>query len=318
MNKYFALISIILIFTSCFSVRNLTFDKISKQQGIEDTRRIVEKLSSDEFEGRKPGTEAYDLTVKYVSEFLESNMIKAYNQGGYKDTCEVKGKVSYNIVGLIGQRDPNRKHILIGAHLDHLGISRNKSDSIYNGANDNASGVTAVLQIAKVLNKYKFEQNIIIALFTGEESGLVGSKHLAKKLKAEGINLSYMLNFEMIGKTLTSGANQVYITGFDKSNCAEKVNKILDRDFVVFLPAEIPYMLFRRSDNAPFYNEFGVPCHTISTFDFENYQHYHKVSDEVSELDVINMNQIINSSTLFISKFLLEKTEITNSINLDN
>lgn len=311
--KNIPLLCLIGILTSCSSLKNISLESISKHQKIDETRFIVKTLSSDKLLGRKPGTQAYEETVSFVSAYFKTNKIKPFYKDSYKDSCLVKGKTSYNVVALIGERDNQKEHVLIGAHLDHLGISRNKQDSIFNGANDNASGVTAVLQIAKELNKYDFEQNIILVLFTGEESGLVGSKHLAQRLKKEDVNLSYIFNYEMIGKTLTTGPNQVYLTGYNKSNCAPEMNAIAGTEFVKFLPAETTYNLFKRSDNYPFYRAFKIPSHTISTFDFENYDHYHKESDEVNLLDIKNMNDVIHTSTFIISQLLVKNTQLKNN-----
>ncbi|NQX82877.1 MAG: M20/M25/M40 family metallo-hydrolase [Flavobacteriaceae bacterium] len=308
-NIYITLIAISISFTSCSqdSIGSTPITQISLNETIE----IITQLASDEFMGRKPGTDAYDKTVSYVEDFLSKNNIKPYYESGYRDDLDVIGVHSYNIVALIGELNNNRESILLGAHLDHLGTTKGL-DSIYNGANDNASGVTAVMQIAKKLNQYTFDKNIIIALFTGEESGLIGSKHLAKKLKEEGVKLSYMLNFEMIGTVLTTGKNQVYLTGYDKSDCAQQINATLDNEFVKFLPTAKEYNLFYRSDNYAFSHEFGIPSHTLSTFDFKNYDHYHKLSDHVSYLDIENMNAIINTSATSIVKLLSENIKITN------
>lgn len=294
----------------------MSLSTIQKKQSQEETFDLISELASDKFLGRETGTLGHEMAAAYVESFFAKNKLRPYFQGSYKDTVEVYGKASYNIVALIGDQDRTKKHVLIGAHLDHIGQSSSRTDSVYNGANDNASGVTAVLQIAKHLNKHKFDQNIIIALFTGEEEGLAGSRHLAQKLKSEQVNLSYVLNFEMIGKTLSSGENQVYITGYDYSNLAEEMNKITDSTFVKFLPAELPYSLYRRSDNFPFAQIFNIPSHTISTFDFENYDHYHSASDEVKQLDVKNMNTIINTSTFVISRLLVNDVQLKSTTGI--
>lgn len=276
-------------------------NEIRDLQKLEDTKVIISHLASDDFEGRKPGTEGYLKASKYVAKVLEGSGVMPFRNGSYQDTFLVDGSETYNIVGMI--KGSGEDYVMICAHLDHLGAAKGV-DSIYNGANDNASGVTAALQVAKVLAKMNFNQNIIVALFSAEEMGLVGSKHLAQKLRREGVNLTHVFNFEMIGKTLTSGANEVYITGFKKSNLAEEMNKAVGFEFVKFLPAAVRYQLFSRSDNFPFFAEFGIPSHTISTFDFANYDHYHKASDEVGLLDLENMHAVINTSTWAISEIL--------------
>ena len=271
---------------------------------------IISILASDKFEGRNPGQKGFDLASEYVENFLKENNIRPYFTDTYKDPVMVRGKNSNNVVGLIGDKTNGKEFILLGAHLDHLGKSNSKVDSVYNGANDDASGVTAVLEIARSLAQKEQNKNIIVALFTGEESGLIGSRSLAKKLKAENINLKYMLNFEMIGKTMTDKPGQVYVTGHAKSNLAEEMNKAAGSEFVIFSKVEIENNLFRRSDNYAFYEQFGIPAQTFSSFDFINYAYYHELKDEVGELDIANMNEIIRKSILSIQTLLDSEAKI--------
>ena len=303
------LIFILVCLFSCSSIKKVTLEQIKVEQKEAETKEIITKLASDEFEGRKPGEKGFEKSAQFVEDFLSKNNIKPYFKT-YKDSLEVRGELSYNIVGLIGEKKAGKKYILLGAHLDHLGKKDYGDDLIYNGANDDASGVTAVLQIAKYLSKYKFEQNIIVALFTGEETGLLGSKHLSSVLKEEKIDLSYMLNFEMIGKTLTTGENEVYVTGHQLSNLAEKMNTIAGTAFIKYFEGENMHRLFYRSDNYPFYNQFNVPCQTLSSFDFSNYDYYHSPKDEVKELDIENMHKIINTSTYIVQKMLENNTKV--------
>ena len=118
------------------------------------------------------------------------------------------------------------------------------------------------------------------------------------KKENSGVPLKLMVNFEMIGTILSSGENQVYLTGFDKSDFAENINQILNKEFLTKLKDY--ERLFRMSDNYPFYQEFGIPAHTISTFDFKNFEYFHKPGDEVERLEIKNMNSIINLSSLAI------------------
>jgi Zn-dependent M28 family amino/carboxypeptidase len=304
-----SLIIAVTVLTSCHPMSKITLDQIKVEQNSKETKDIITILASDEFEGRKPGEKGFEKAAQYVESFLSKNNVKPYFKT-YKDSLDVNGKLSYNVVGFIGEKKIGKKYILLGAHLDHLGKARNGDDLVYNGANDDASGVTAVMQIAKYLSKQQFEQNIIVALFTGEESGLIGSGHLAEVLKSENIDLSYMLNFEMIGKTLTTGKNEVYITGYQLSDAADKINTISGAKFIKYLEAEHSQNLFYRSDNYSFYKQFKVPCHTLSSFDFENYNYYHSPKDEIKELDIDNMHDIINTSTYIIQKMLKNNTKL--------
>ena len=118
-----------------------------------------------------------------------------------------------------------------------------------------------------------------------------------------------MVNFEMLGITLTSGANEVYMTGYNLSDMADKMNAI-SPNFVQFLPQAKEYNLFRRSDNYAFYEAFKVPAQTLSTFDFKNYGHYHKAGDEAEKMEVDNMNTVIGTAAYTIAKLLDEEVNI--------
>lgn len=313
---------LLLILTSCKTTNKIqdqievkavvpewSLESIHSLQTLGETQNIIATLASDEYGGRKPGTEGYVKASNFVEDFFIANNLKPFANNSYKDTFMFEGKETFNVVGKIeGSSDD---YVMLCAHLDHLGPAEGQ-DKIYNGANDNASGVTAVLQVAKALSKHEFEPNILVALFSAEESGLLGSKHLAKRLRNENVNLTHVFNFEMIGKILTTGENEVYLTGFKKSNLGEEMNKAVGFEFAKFLPAAVKYQLFSRSDNFPFYAEFKIPSHTISTFDFRNYDHYHKASDEVELLDIENMHKVINISTLAIGSILKENAVVLN------
>ncbi len=303
------LILLIIISIGIFSCtkKEASLESISKINTVESTTNLVTEIASDKMEGRKPGTPGIEKATKFIESYFQTNNIDPFFNN-YRDTLAIRGKESYNIVGLIKSKKPSTEYILIGAHIDHLGIRPLRTDSIYNGANDNASGVTAVLQISTILKKYKVDKNIIVAVFTGEESGLLGSRHLAKRLNSLNIPLKLMLNFEMIGTVLSSGENQVYITGFNKSDFAENINQLLNVEFATKLKGY--EQLFRMSDNFPFYEEFGIPAHTISTFDFKNFDHFHQPGDEVELLNIKNMNSIINLASLAILNLANEDISI--------
>ncbi len=311
LKKLVYLTFVLIAFTACKTkqVVNDHIDMNIRKSSLE-TYKVISALASDEYAGREPGTDGYAKSAAYVEAFLAEHNIKPLFNNSYKDTVMVEGDLSYNIVGVIGHYDPNKGHVLLGAHLDHLGKLSSGDDMVYNGADDNASGVTAVMKIAKELKKDKFDKNIIIALFTGEEKGLIGSKHLAKRIKKEGIVLNYMLNFEMIGTRFMGEAKTVFLTGNTLSNCAKEMNAIAGHDFVKPFKMEEELQLYYRSDNVPFYEAYNVPCHTISSYDFKNHSHYHEVNDEVKELDINNMQDIIDESVKIITVFLKEDIKL--------
>jgi len=306
--KLVKLLLALVILSSC-STKTTTLDEVQKFIQLEETRDILFTLASDEMKGRESSNGGYQMATDFVTNFFDENGIEPFYPE-YRDSLQTKEVWSYNLVGRVGTFDNEKPTILIGAHLDHIGINEeNQEDPIFNGANDNASGSTAVLQIAKFLATKKWNQNILVALFADEEKGLRGAAHLAERLKQEGVNLSYMVNFEMLGATLTTGENQVYMTGYNLSNMPQKMNVYAPK-FVQFLPEAKQYNLFKRSDNYSFYKIHNIPAQTLSTFDFKNYDYYHKAGDEAEKLDITNMNQVISTSTYVLAKMLEEEVSI--------
>ena len=300
------------MFSSCYVEKN-SLNAIKSQIKMSDTKRIISILSSDSLMGRDNKNKGYFKAADYVINYFKKNNINPLYHG-FKDSFYSDSIETFNVVGTVGKFLNERKTILIGAHLDHIGIIGHTTDSIYNGANDNASGCVSVLQIGSFLSKFKWDYNIILALFAEEEKGLRGSYHLANRMKRENINLEYVVNFEMIGKEMKIGSNKVYLTGYEMSNLALEINTVLP-GFVTFFSKSKELNLFQRSDNYPFYKTFNIPSHTLSSFDFENYQYYHHFDDETNNLNIKNLNKIIVSSALFITNFLDKKTKITLKAN---
>lgn len=306
--KALKLFFVVILLSSC-ATKTTTLDEVQKFIQLEETRDILFTLASDEMKGRETASGGYQLAASFVTNFFEENGIEPFYPA-YKDSLQTKEVWSYNLVGRIGSFDNEKPTILIGAHLDHIGVNEeNQEDSIFNGANDNASGSTAVLQIAEFLAAKEWNQNIIVALFADEEKGLRGAAHLAERLKEEGVSLAYMVNFEMLGATLTTGENQVYMTGYNLSDMPEKMNAYAP-EFVQFLPEAKQYNLFRRSDNYSFYTIHNIPAQTVSTFDFKNYDYYHKAGDEAEKLDVANMNRVISTSAYVLARMFEEGINI--------
>ncbi|MEK9584265.1 MAG: M28 family peptidase [Flavobacteriaceae bacterium] len=303
-------IFILTLFLVNCATKPLSIEEVQESITVIETEQILYTLASDEMKGRESASGGYQMAADFVTNFFEENGIEPFYPA-YKDSLQTKEVWSYNLLGFLGKFEQNQPTILIGAHLDHIGFkNENEEDPIFNGANDNASGSTAVLQIAKFLATKKWKQNVLVALFADEEKGLRGAAHLAQRLKEEGVSLAYMVNFEMLGATLTIGENQVYMTGYNLSDMPEKMNTYAP-EFVQFLPEAKQYNLFKRSDNYSFYQIHNIPAQTLSTFDFKNYDYYHKAGDEAEKLDVSNMNKVISTSAYVLAKMLEDETAIT-------
>jgi Zn-dependent M28 family amino/carboxypeptidase len=303
-------ILILTLFIASCATKPISLEEVQESITAIETEQILYTLASDEMKGRESASGGYQMAADFVTNFFEENGIEPFYPA-YQDSLQTKEVWSYNLVGSLGKFDQNKPTILIGAHLDHIGVkNENEEDPIFNGANDNASGSTAVLQIAKFLATQKRKQNVLVALFADEEKGLKGAAHLAQRLKKEGVSLAYMVNFEMLGATLTSGENQVYMTGYNLSDMPEKMN-VYAPEFVQFLPEAKQYNLFRRSDNYSFYQIHNIPAQTLSTFDFKNYDYYHKAGDEAEKLDVANMNEVISTSAYVLAKMLEDEVNVS-------
>ncbi|MBF4517742.1 M20/M25/M40 family metallo-hydrolase [Flavobacterium sp. ANB] len=313
---YFLVLPFVLL--GCKSNPSATTDKASKSDSkpVEIVYKVEESevsdflkyLSSDELEGRETGTRGIEKAAVFLEDFLKKNNVKPYFKT-YRDTLTNFKAPAFNIVGVIEGTDPELKKefVVLSAHYDHIGLLKDKQgDLINNGANDDASGVTAVAQMAKYFTQTKSnKRSILVVFFAGEEKGLLGSKSLVQKLKKQDFNLYAQLNIEMIGVPMKRDY-LAYITGFDKSNMAEKINQYTGKNTIGFLPKEAEYKLFYRSDNYSFYEAFKKPCQSISTFDFENFEFYHHVSDEFKVMDIPHM-------TSFIQEFLPAITQISTS-----
>ncbi|WP_040473608.1 M28 family peptidase [Flavobacterium frigoris] len=306
-----------LIFLCCKPNSRLLTDVISEtshqsavikyQVKEHEVSDMLKYLSSDELEGRATGTAGMEKAAVYLEEFLKRNDVAPYF-ASYRDTLSNFKGTAYNIVGYIEGSDPilKKEFVLISGHYDHIGLAKTavNGDFINNGANDDASGTTAVAEMAKYFSVTKSnKRSVLFVFFVGEEKGLLGSKHLAKKLKEQNFNLYAQFNIEMIGVPMKRDY-LAYISGFDKSNMASKINQYTGKSTIGFLRKEAELRLFYRSDNYSFYDVFDVPCHSVSTFDFDNFDYYHHVSDEFKMMDMIHM-------TSFIQEMLPAVTEMT-------
>jgi hypothetical protein len=269
------------------------FEKVKPQ----DLRSSVDFLSSDVLKGRETATQGELVAAQFIrSKFIEAGIKPYFNT--YFDTFESTRFKGVNVVGFIEGNDPELKDeiVLLGAHYDHIGLGpKVKNDSIANGANDNASGTAAVLAIANRLARLGTnKRSVIVALFSGEEKGLLGSKALAKKIKAQNIDLYTMLNFEMIGVPFIDRDYEIFLTGYELSNLGGKLNTYTNSAMVGISDVAKKYNLYKRSDNYSFYKEFKVPSHTISSCDLTNFDFYHHVDDEIAQLDFVFMATTIN------------------------
>lgn len=185
----------------------------------DNLKKHISYLASDELEGRLTGSKGEEKAAKYISDEFKKYGLKPYSGKSYFQPFEYKVRLNpHDSTKVIASKGKNviafldngaNKTIVIGAHYDHLGKNEhhhstkmNSEGEIHNGADDNASGTAGLLELARMYatNKTKEKVNYIFAAFSGEEDGLIGSKHMAATLKEKYPNVITMINMDMIGR----------------------------------------------------------------------------------------------------------------------
>ena len=243
----------------------------------------VETLSSDSFEGRRTGTKGaikakkyiinqfYSLKVKPLRKTFEQSFYFSYKRKQYN---------AINVLGLIKGTTKSNKYIVISAHYDHEGIKKN---SIFNGADDNASGVSALFSFAEHFKKYPPKHSVILAAFDAEELGLQGSKYYVKNTVIPKKDIVANINMDMISR---SDKKELFAVGTSfndkfksivedyKSPC-QKVNLRMGHDGYDGLD-NWTYS----SDHASFYKQ-DIP---FLYFGVEDHEDYHEPTDDYKNI----------------------------------
>lgn len=272
----------------------LVASSFAQQQTVDnkDVERIIRTLSADDMQGRKIYSPGIEKAATFIEEeFKSAGLEPLTGETGLRvnftranDTRQL-----FNVVGMIPGKSKPKELVIFSAHYDHVGIVKPlDGDSIANGADDDASGVTAVISLAKYYKKLNTnERTLIFVTFTGEEFGGFGSKNFSQKLNPDDVVA--MFNIEMIGKDSKFGKNTAFITGFERSDFGAILQRNLEGSEFKFYPDPYPAQnLFYRSDNATL-AALGVPAHSISTDQIDTDKFYHTVNDEFETLDVNNI-----------------------------
>ncbi|MDR3716276.1 MAG: M28 family peptidase [Puia sp.] len=220
----------------------------------------------------------------------------------------VKESKLVNMVGILPGKRRKNEYVIFSGHYDHLGIGKpdSRGDSIYNGANDDASGTTAVMMLARYFAKRRNnERTLVFATFAAEEIGEFGSQYFSWQF--DPAKVSAMFNIEMIGTESKWGTNSAYITGYERTDMGKILQQNLEGSKFRFYPDPYPEQsLFYRSDNATLARQ-GVPAHTLSTSKMDSEKYYHTQGDEIGTLDMKNMAEIIKAIAVSSSSIVAGK-----------
>lgn len=280
---------------------------------IEYTNKIQEDvmyLSDDKLEGRKAGTEGEKLAAKYISErFKLLNLSNKGTQNYYQDfyfnnnsnpheeikfdNKEDKNKIhARNVVGFLD--NGGDKTVVIGAHYDHLGYGEESSlyfgDEllIHNGADDNASGTSLLLDLANKLAMKDLQSNYLFIAFSGEEMGLLGSNYFIKNSTVKKEEINYMINMDMVGRL--NDENKLSVSGIGSAKILKQIVNSNNVEFDLIEFSSSSTSSFGSSDHASFYYE-NIPVLNFFTGQHED---YHKPSDDFDKINYDGIEKISN------------------------
>jgi hypothetical protein len=295
---------------------------------IEDVRAEESVLADDSMQGRLTGTPGMHRAARYLAEMFDHFDLEPAGEEPYlqhmplawsaaagpgrelrlldawSDTAAVpadRRARGVNVVGIMPGTDPELRGqvVLIDAHYDHLGTAdagfcrAAASDTVCNGADDDASGVVAVLEIARDFHRGPPpKRTLVFLLTTGEELGLLGTqwyiRHPALPLERMVANLE----IEMIGRpdSLAGGGGKAWLTGYDRSTMGDMLASAGIEIVADPRPAQ---HFFERSDNIAFAMR-GIPAHTLSSFNL--HADYHTARDDASRIDYGHMTAVIRAA----------------------
>lgn len=298
MKRLSILILFFIAFTACKTEKAYVPENKIKQD--------VSFLADDKLEGRGTGTEGEKMAAEYISKRFKEMGIAPKGTDGYLQTFTFKPKknphekatftetssdstiTGTNIVGYIDNNAS--KTIVIGAHYDHLGyggegsLYRGEDKQIHNGADDNASGVAVMLNLAGKLKNANTSNNYLFLSFSGEEIGLLGSNYFVKNATIPVDSINYMLNMDMVGRLKADSTLAVYGVGTspifkqvinahnNKFKLIEKESGVGPSDHTSFYLADVPVLHFFTGQH----------------------EDYHKPSDDSDKLNYEGMETISN------------------------
>lgn len=276
----------------------LTFAPLLCQGAIQprDLRAHVEFLASDALAGRATPSPSLEVAAAYIeAQFRRAGLRKPENQ-------PAPGPRGRNVIGVLPGSDPrlSKQYVLVTAHYDHVGVSqKGDGDRIHNGANDNASGVASMIEIARELAALKPgpRRTVVFIAYYGEERGLVGSREYAAKPAFPLDQTVVQINLEQTGRTDDmDGPNKatLNVTGYGYSQVAGVLS-------AAAAPLGVKVMerkkwtddAFERSDNEALAKK-GIPAHTLSVAYM--FPDYHRPGDEWEKLDYDNMARVTRAA----------------------
>ncbi len=271
-------------------------------QSVDPTilKQYIKTLSSDSMQGRGTGSDGERMATSYIeSQFKRLKLQPKGDNKSYQQTFEFKSGThgtgqpgqAHNIVAYLDNGGENT--VIIGAHYDHLGMGNdggsldaNPQGKIHNGADDNASGVAGVLELARYFKKntMKEKNNFLFICFSGEELGLYGSKYFSEHPTIDFAKVNFMINMDMVGRLDTK--NGLSVSGSGTSAHWETLLKKLSTDE---LPIKTDSSGMGPSDHTSFYLK-NIP---VLHFFTGSHSDYHKPSDDWDKINYDGESKVL-------------------------
>lgn len=321
----------ILLFILAFFYSLLSFSQTSLEKGLAsinkvEAERYIQILANDSMQGRKAGQPGGKMAAEYLKASLKDigieswqkdyihpfNMFRdlsartgkpiPFSKNGVDTAKLIRSMDMQNVLGYIEGKNRN-EIIVIGAHYDHLGINNKlKGDTIFNGADDNASGVAAVLQIAKafLISGEQPKRSIIFAFFDGEERGLLGSSNFVRKISADSlIKIKGFINCDMIGRGKSKKVT--YFASDDKPVFKQWIKDDIEKYQLQLKPN------FRSLDKLvgiSDHNSFASKNIPIIFYHTEIHKDYHEPTDHADRLDYDKVIEITKAGYLTLWRMI--------------
>lgn len=306
MKQLYTLFVLALLASAC---TDFTTDK-ELMTGLKED---ITYLASDDLEGRAIGTDGEVLAAKYIADKFREIGLEPKGTDRYFQVFKVnkpanpheqpeiaatgEGISGRNVLGFVDNGAPYT--IALGAHYDHLGyggegsLFRGEEAAIHNGADDNASGTAALIQLARILKEKKSNYNYLFMAFSGEENGLWGSNYYSKNSTVATDSINFMINMDMVGRMKEE--NNLAINGVGTSPVwSELINKV-NYDSLKLVTSESGV---GPSDHTSFYLQ-DIPVLHFFTGQHED---YHRPSDDEEKINYAGMIKVIRFIERLIDK----------------
>jgi len=288
---------------------SLSYSAFSQKIEEKNIKAHIKVLADDAMQGRLTGSAGEKMAMEYIEkQFKKLNLTPKGESSTFAQSFPFKGGmhgtdtegIAHNVVAYIDNQATNT--IIIGAHFDHLGLGENGSSldanpigKIHNGADDNASGVAGVLELARYFstNKVKEKSNFLFICFSGEELGLFGSKHFTEHPPLELSTVNYMINMDMIGR-LNPTTKSISVSGSGTSPVWEPLLKSIGSK----LSIKTDSAGVGPSDHTSFYLK-DIP---VLHFFTGSHSDYHKPSDDWDKINYAGEKEVLELIIAVIEK----------------